>query len=259
MEKACTSLSFSDTGEYLASSHVDQLGLNLWTNKTLYSHVSLSAADAVDVEDSTENDVFSMNEMHKELITLSTVSTSRWLNLLNLDVVKKRNKPKEVKVSEQAPFFLPTIPSLNLQFDLSQPATNGDGNSKLIVHPDFSNLTPFGEYLSNLEESKFSKAIERLKNLGPSGIDFEIQSLSTDDLLLKFIRMLKYMMTSKRDFELAQAYLASFLKHHANKISADATLFECIDEIKGIQLDSWKILRDKLFYSLVVVQHLKTV
>ena len=42
VEAPPTSLTFSPTGDFLASTHVDDLGIYLWTNKTLYSHISLS-------------------------------------------------------------------------------------------------------------------------------------------------------------------------------------------------------------------------
>ena len=39
----------------------------------------------------------------------------RWLNLLNLDVIKAKNKPKAPpKKPKAAPFFLPTVPGLEL-------------------------------------------------------------------------------------------------------------------------------------------------
>lgn len=36
-----TSLDLSPTGEYLATTHVDDLGVYLWCNATLYGHVTL--------------------------------------------------------------------------------------------------------------------------------------------------------------------------------------------------------------------------
>ena len=40
----------------------------------------------------------------------------RWLNLLNLDVIKAKNKPKAApKKPKAAPFFLPTVPGLEQQ------------------------------------------------------------------------------------------------------------------------------------------------
>ena len=41
VDSPATSLALSPTGDFLASSHVDDLGVYLWSNKTLYSHVSL--------------------------------------------------------------------------------------------------------------------------------------------------------------------------------------------------------------------------
>ena len=41
IEQSITSLSLSPTGNFLATSHVDDLGVYLWSNKTLYSHVPL--------------------------------------------------------------------------------------------------------------------------------------------------------------------------------------------------------------------------
>lgn len=38
-----SSLSMSPTGEFIATSHVDDIGIYLWSNKTLYEHVSLQA------------------------------------------------------------------------------------------------------------------------------------------------------------------------------------------------------------------------
>merc|ERR1712020_795683 len=46
------------------------------------------------------------------LATLANLPTSRWQNLLNLDIIKARNKPKNaVTKPEAAPFFLPSLSS----------------------------------------------------------------------------------------------------------------------------------------------------
>ena len=41
VDSPATSIAFSPTGDFLASTHVDDLGIYLWSNKSLYSHVSL--------------------------------------------------------------------------------------------------------------------------------------------------------------------------------------------------------------------------
>ena len=40
-ESPATTLAFSPTADFLATAHVDDLGVYLWSNKTLFSHVSL--------------------------------------------------------------------------------------------------------------------------------------------------------------------------------------------------------------------------
>jgi hypothetical protein len=41
--EAATSVTVSHNGEYLATSHVDSLGICLWVNRTLYANVSVNA------------------------------------------------------------------------------------------------------------------------------------------------------------------------------------------------------------------------
>ncbi|XP_015522612.1 WD repeat-containing protein 36 [Neodiprion lecontei] len=288
VEEACTSLHFSPTGEYLATSHVCNLGIYLWSNRTLYSHVSLTSIPSdlsgpvlalpgsapepnqlsVDSEDRDggENVEFvSPEQIHSKLITMSSLANSRWQNLLNIDIVKKRNKPKEApKAPPAAPFFLPTIPSLEVQFDLGE-ATDKDQASKLLTPTNFDSLTVFGKLLQlSSETDDFSEVIERFKSLGPSAIDFEIQSLALHSggsivIMLQFLKMIRSMMKSKKDFELAQAYLGAFLKSHGETIAADQQLREYLPKVQKAQLASWTTLRDNLFYNLSVVQHLKRV
>ncbi|XP_015590061.1 WD repeat-containing protein 36 [Cephus cinctus] len=282
---ACISLHFSPTGEFLATAHVCNLGIYLWSNRTLYSHVSLRAlptdaaipmmnlpgaftekdAETVQNEDTVEEEeeYTSPEQLADDLVTMSSLANSRWQNLLNIDIVKKRNKPKEaLKAPEAAPFFLPTIPSLNIQFDLSN-ATSTEDNSRLLTHPDFQSLTSFGKVLqSSVETNDFHEAIKMLKSLGPSSIDLEIQSLSMSTtssviIMLQFMKLIRHMMESKKDFELAQSYLALFLKTHGKMITEEDQLRKYLSQLQDIQLENWLILREKLFYGLSVVQHLK--
>lgn len=291
---ACTSLTFSPTGEFLASTHVCNLGIYLWSNRTLYSHVSLKAiqpedkiplislpgstVDAVpeqpesnevtamdDDEDEADADkeYVSPDQLSSKLITMSALATSRWLNLLNIDIVKRRNKPREApKTPAAAPFFLPTVSSLQPQFDFSDVQQQRD-NSKLLAHPDFRNLTPFGQMLLRTGETHdYDEIVEKLKSMGPSSIDVEVQSLAFDmkyavPMLLQFMKLITVMLKIKKDFELAQAYLSLFLKCHGPLIAEESELSDYLEDLQKVQLKSWKVLREKLFYNLSVVQHLK--
>ena len=138
MESPCTALAFSETGEYLATAHADGVGINIWNNRTLFTHVprkliredeiidaiaptpsgennqSLIAAAFSDDENEEETDETSdmlpltTDQISADLVTLSIVPRSRWQTLLHLDTITQRNKPKEPpRRPEKAPFVTP--------------------------------------------------------------------------------------------------------------------------------------------------------
>lgn len=45
VEQPCTSLSMSPTGDYLATTHIGELGVFLWANRLLYERVFLKPID----------------------------------------------------------------------------------------------------------------------------------------------------------------------------------------------------------------------
>lgn len=281
------SLNLSPTGEFLATAHVRNVGIFLWSNRTLYSHVSLKAIGKDDVipemglpgssaeideeEDAVvaaEPDYVSPERLDGDLITMSAVTRSRWQNLLDIDIIRRRNEPREgPKVPESAPFFLPTIPSLQLRFDLSLDARSAEkAKTRPDAHSAMQAHTSFGQSLLTkvAASDDFSDAVERLKAMGPSAIDFEIQSLSmvescSEQSMLQFMKMIRYMMDRKTDFELSQAYLAVFLKWHGTTISANERLRNYIREVGEAQKQNWLILREKLLYNISVVQSLKKI
>jgi U3 small nucleolar RNA-associated protein 21 len=118
-DSAPTSICFSPTSEFLATTHVNELGIYLWSNKTLYSHVALrqlpddfepkeqirmpntnthlNSANEADIkmDEDTEDDDYnsyknytSPEQLAFELVTLSLLPESRWKNLVNLDIIK---------------------------------------------------------------------------------------------------------------------------------------------------------------------------
>ena len=139
METPCTSLAFSGTGEFLAITCEGQVGVNIWNNKTLFTHVPtrhISEAEIAEMagptgsgeggqsivdaafEDEAEYreevvPALTMDNLSDDLITLSLVPKAKSQTLLHLDLIKQRNKPKEApKVPEKAPFFLPSVGSV---------------------------------------------------------------------------------------------------------------------------------------------------
>ena len=107
-----TSLSFSPTSDFLATSHVDSVGVYLWANRAQFSEVSLRAFVEEDMEDVALPTVQGLgaddslseltapvrwediqpyttpDQLSEELLTLSLMPRSRWQTLLNLETIK---------------------------------------------------------------------------------------------------------------------------------------------------------------------------
>lgn len=150
VESPATSIAFSPTGDVLASTHVDDLGIYLWSNKSLYSHVSLrplpsdftpsllelpttrAPEETRDeekvggeregkedgVEASTHSDTSEPpTPLGKGLVTLSSLPKSRWYNLQHLDVIKVSSPPLVVVLILTAcilhPLAIPTLQQHN--------------------------------------------------------------------------------------------------------------------------------------------------
>ncbi|OJD22740.1 hypothetical protein ACJ73_05910 [Blastomyces percursus] len=137
LANTCTALAMSVTGEFLATAHADGVGVSIWNNRSLFTHVPtkhieenaiaevsaptasgeggtaiLEAAFEEDMGEGGDEGrplVLPTEQLSSDMMTLSITPKSRWQTLLHLDVIKERNKPKEPpKVPRKAPFFLPS-------------------------------------------------------------------------------------------------------------------------------------------------------
>ncbi|ALC46221.1 CG9799 [Drosophila busckii] len=296
VERPCISLSMSPSGDFLATAHVGLLGLYLWANKTLFNQISLrsiepldpapyiglptNVCDAMELEDAMQelgidedDDTAELgeliNEKYKspkqlsdELITYSGLAASRWQNLLDLDLIKQRNKPKAPpKVPKQAPFFLPTVSGLEMRFDVSN-AANDDG-SRVLQLSTLNNLTVFGKMLEETAESgNYQSAVDHITQLGPSMIDFEIKSLHPDGggttlAMVQFLKLIEFMLNSNLNFELAQSYLSVFLRSHGLSLTENPQLVEALRSVAKVQQESWERIESKLIYNIGVVSALR--
>ncbi|XP_070507547.1 WD repeat-containing protein 36 [Chironomus tepperi] len=298
MSQPCISLSMSPTGDFLATAHVDFLGVYLWANKTLYEHISLRSInpeneapsvelpnmlnfehkyDIVDAmnliklepdEDDEEGEYINLEykspfQIDDDLITMSSLTEAKWKNLLDLDIIKKRNRPKEApKKPKQAPFFLPTVAGLEMAFNVNG-TEQDDDHTKLKSVSNVENLTTFGVVLKKSSESNdYTNSINHFVGLNPSMIDYEVRSLAplgggSISLMDKFLKMIVEMFKSNKNFELAQSYLALFLKSHEEIISGSKILMTTLDEIETVQNKCWSTLEEQLMYSIGVVSNLR--
>lgn len=277
----------SPTADYLATAHVDYLGINLWANKTLFNQISLRALrpesepavmsypvsvaevkddsdDGSDYEDDEIAEYKTPLQVSDELVTLSDLALSRWMNLLSLDVIKSRNKPKAPpQQSKQAPFFLPTIAGLDLKFDVdSAKLADGDG-TKIVAPAHVENVTTFGRLLkATIATDDFEACVAKLLSMNVSAIDFEIKSLApigggSIALMHQFLRLIVHMLQTNLYFELAQSYLSVFLKSHSEVIVENQELADLLDDVEQAQSKGWKKLDERFLYGIGVVNSLR--
>ncbi|XP_058473058.1 WD repeat-containing protein 36 [Solea solea] len=275
-------VSMSPTGDFLATAHVDSLGLYLWTNKSLCGPVGLRPlpADYQPVEETlpgvtadeqeqemtseeTDDTFKSADQLGAELVTLSLLPESRWKSLLHLDIIKKRNKPAAPPVAPTAaPFFLPTIPGLTPQFTLAA-ADEQETQSKVLSWGSMSQKTKFATALETaMDSGSFEHPLQLLKDCGPSAVSMELSGLvsegSDSSLLMAFILMIDSMLSSGRDFDLAHGYLALFLKLHLRSLSQDPIAMETLHCLSTRLEAGWAELRASFDQSLCLLSYTKS-
>ncbi|XP_072228107.1 WD repeat-containing protein 36 [Leuresthes tenuis] len=275
-------VSMSPTGDFLATAHVDSLGIYLWTNKSLCGPVGLRPLPAdyqpaeemlpgVTVEKEEQEvtseeaeDVYqSAEQLGAELVTLSLLPESRWKSLLHLDNIKRRNKPVAPPTAPPAaPFFLPTVPGFTPRFTL--PTATQDTQSKVLAWDSLTQRSEFGSALeSALHSGSFDRPLRLLKDCGPAALSLELTCLTSEgggasSLLFAFIQMIDSMLVSGRDFDLAHAYLALFLKLHLRALSQDAAAMASLLRLSSRLEAGWAELRASFDQSLCLLLFTKT-
>ncbi|KAI1273178.1 WD repeat domain-containing protein [Xylaria sp. FL0933] len=293
LERPCAALAFSATGEYFATASEGELGVNIWNNRSLFTHVPtkqiseslvqqvsgptasgeggqglLEAAfeDADATEDEDEVAAPNLDQLSADMMTLSLVPRSRWQTLLHLDLIKKRNKPKEPpKAPEKAPFFLPSttgIPSANQN---SHEAKSNNQNESKITKFDQSRMEQAftGSLRAGAVSGNYDDFIEHLKALAPATADLELRSLSPaedDDSneLLQFIRAMTNRLKARRDYELTQAWMTVFLRLHFDLILESDSLMKALAEWKQHQAEECERLDNLVGYCGGVVNFLRS-
>jgi len=286
-DKPATSVDLSPASDMMATSHVGDLGVYLWINKSLYSHLTLKPLSEeskpiplslpshllveeretsevkMEVGEEEEESEFAPAQLSNELITLANLPGSRWLNLLNLDVIKAKNKPKAPpKKPKAAPFFLPTIPGLATQFDLSAVEKAAEENT--LKTPVAISFTKFGAALSQAEsEADMGGMLESLLELGPSAIDLELRSLAPEGggslgLMESFLKMIRLELKAGRNFEAVQSYLGLFLKLHGETVAEEEVLMLELALVEESLTEQWGQLQHHLDSALCLTTFFKS-
>ena len=271
LDTPCTALAFSDTGEFLATAHADSVGIHLWNNRALFTHVPTrrirdndilttktpmtsgetgqglidAAFDGQD-EEVQKNDSThiakseEIDTLDESMQNLSLVPRSRWLTLLHLDTIKRRNKPIEPpKAPEKAPFFLPSLDGDTLKSSAVTPnnrskadeSNHAERSRILKMDKEFLNR-PFTKFLLQAASTgDFEPFISHLSELPPSAADVEIRSLNSTELL-PFVHALAFGLRQRRDYELMQVWMSVFLNIHGEMLNGEGD-FE--DVLGGLQ------------------------
>ena len=291
VESPCTALAFSDTGEFLATAHAGSVGINIWNNRTLFTHVptrllkedeispvvaahpsgesSQGIIDAAfdeevdeEVPETAYNDLVPTDQLSLDLLTLSLVPKSRWQTLLHLDTIRQRNKPKEPpKHPEKAPFFLPSLDSARM----TKPPKSEEQTQSILA--ERSRITKMdraanaSQFTTTLQATRhtgdYTTFIEHLKSLSPSTADIEIRSLNSEELV-PFVSALTFQLRSKRDYELVQAWMAVFLRIHGDAVPRHAGLRQALIEWREWQGREGKRLGDLVGFCEGVVGFIRS-
>ena len=291
VESPCTALAFSDTGEFLATAHADSVGINIWNNRTLFTHVptrllnedeispavapnpsgenSQGIIDAAfdeevdeEVPETAYTDSVPTDQLSLDLLTLSLVPKSRWQTLLHLDTIRQRNKPKEPpKHPEKAPFFLPSLDSARITKEPKaeeQTQSILAERSRITKMDRAANASQFTTTLqATRHTSDYTTFIEHLKSLSPSTADVEIRSLNSEELV-PFVSALTFQLRSKRDYELVQAWMAVFLRIHGDAVPRHAGLRQALMEWREWQGREGKRLGDLVGFCEGVVGFIRS-
>ena len=209
-EDAVTSMSLSPSGEFLATTHVEQNGIYIWANRAHFGNVLLSSDvgdeprkitlpipkvhtrdDRLEVMQEKELQALDTYNKAKEmehiekmknsiptlpleigLTTMSGLAKSKWETLPQLDVIKARNKPKEPpKAPEKAPFFLGQLEGIT---------ADGSGPS-LFEHSNIAKKVGFEidvkKKKNQLEEEDAKRNGSRLLRLGRHGAEMSLVGL----------------------------------------------------------------------------------
>ncbi|KAL2230430.1 UNVERIFIED_CONTAM: WD repeat-containing protein 36 [Sesamum indicum] len=299
VDVSVTALSLSPNMDVLATTHVDQNGVYLWVNQGMFSApgkadscgsgtevVSVNLPTVSSVEKSLANSFeeakvnpeeaedahhFPVSDQQiPDLVTLSLLPKSHWQSLINLDIIKARNKPIEPpKKPEKAPFFLPSIPSLTgeILFKPREPAedekdSQAGEEQKTRQKADFP-ASHFLQFLqSSAKDKNFAAFTDYIKGLSSSTLDMELRMLQIIDdedeqepgkrPELQFIELLMdyfiQEVSCRNNFEFIQAVIRLFLKIHGESIRRQPVLQEKARKLLEVQSAVWQKI-DKLFQS----------
>lgn len=297
MPSVVTCVKFSPQGDTLATAHVAGVGIALWNNRAQFHPVSTRIVEEADfsrallpnvsgenaetiidgaMDENVQDEVgvyTSADTLGPDLVALSLAPRSKFNSLLYLDVIRQRNAPKEApKKSDHAPFFLDLKgekvgdQAIVAEDGLKQEESGSVQSESKLRKLDSSAAfeSAFTEKLRTAAESEdFTAFLEHLLSLPLSATDLEIRCLNTQppfDELVAFINALTFGLTSNKNYDLMQAYMAVFLRCHGDVVYHNGDgLVEALEEWDNANKGSGSKMDELVKYCAGVSSFLSTV
>lgn len=280
-----TSVTVAPQGDYIATTHVNSLGIQLWVDQSKFGVPAISTGqnsaefDKTGVSDDENTEAGSQHEseddsippdllarttgkgqsllwvpLSDEIVTLSSKPTSHWTVLSNLQAIKERNKPIDPpKKPVSAPFFLPTVKGLKMEFDTNvvkedggEPKKAGEGKMNMETDAEaagdldeWGNST-FGKLVAS---GKFDEAASLLRDMDASGVDMEIRTVAGAKSRSGAVAYFNERLSISSDFELTQAHLSVFLSSQGADLARDDGGADLLGELTKSQEKAWEKLR----------------
>lgn len=231
-----TTLAWSGRGEFLVTGHVDDVGVSLWTNRTLFTRIptrhleeehiaelnmpSSSGEGGVSIigsalqgadDDAEDAGIYiSKDQLSERMLTLSLIPKVRWQTLLHLDLIKQRNKPTStVQKPKSAPFFLGALSSIK------------DGNTSLITNPSATITSEEALALAEVEKSRvlrLQSANNKMTDRTVTTSSALLRACSTHgaDTFAKYIDHFKTLSPASADLEIRSLDTSYWVNHLAS-------------------------------------------
>ncbi|KAA1479648.1 Utp21-domain-containing protein [Dentipellis sp. KUC8613] len=252
-----TSLSFSPTSDFLATSHVGTVGIYLWANRAQYSDISFHHIEEDDMleislpplqnsveelgtlgslTDAEHQDYkidFYPSYFDSELLTLTPLPRSRWQTLLNLDSIHQRNQPKaSLKAVGNAPFFLPSIPGVRPR-STTERRSNRPMPEAQQSQEEVESIFVRCLYEED-ENGDYELFFTYMKSLAPATVDLEIRSLFAQGIH-RLLQALAQRLQFRQDFEAVQTFMNILLRIHGDLIICFPEVRCNLERLVGLQ------------------------
>ena len=222
---ACVGIEFTVNNAQIVTCHSGGRGaVRVWQNIALLEEPGIVGQEAFKIDEEpnkvVESDKVAVKRQRVTTatdgeLTLSAGSRTRWQQILKLDEIKERNKPKKApEKPKNAPFFLP-VKYKGVDPVFVAPETPEEEVEEVMKHePVFHSSSLF---IQVLMARKFDKVGEHLISLEPAGVHLCIQELEdVENGTNRFIEFLTRETTNGRNLDLVATWTSLFLTQYGS-------------------------------------------